>query len=71
MLLGADPDLIEAVSPHLADFGVLRDRSPTSRMPRKVNVDVGRVHYNRWVYVGGTGPDIAAAYSRRARCAPR
>jgi threonine dehydrogenase-like Zn-dependent dehydrogenase len=61
ILLAADPDLIEAASPHLADFGVfaiIADRP----LPRRVNVDVGRVHYNRWVYVGGTGPDIAAAY---------
>jgi threonine dehydrogenase-like Zn-dependent dehydrogenase len=26
-------------------------------------VDVGRVHYNRRLYVGGPGPDIARAYS--------
>jgi threonine dehydrogenase-like Zn-dependent dehydrogenase len=36
----------------------------TEPLPRKVAVDIGRVHYNRWVYVGGPGPDIAAAYSR-------
>lgn len=62
VLLGADPDLVEAVSPHLADFGIvalIADRP----LPRKVNIDIGRVHYNRWVYVGGTGPDIARAYS--------
>jgi threonine dehydrogenase-like Zn-dependent dehydrogenase len=62
VLLGADPDLVEVASPFLADFGVfaiIADRP----MPRKINVDVGRVHYNRWVYVGGAGPDIAAAYS--------
>ncbi len=61
ILLGADPDLVEAASPHLAGFGVfaiIADRP----MPRKVSVDVGRIHYNRWVYVGGKGPDIAAAY---------
>jgi hypothetical protein len=61
ILLGADPELIEAVSPRLADFGILAIIADKP-MPRKVNVDVGRVHYNRWVYVGGTGPDIAAAY---------
>ncbi len=33
--------------------------SPTQPLPRKVAVDVGRVHYNRWVYVGGCKPDIA------------
>ena len=68
ILLGADPDLIEAASPHLADLGVFAiivadPLLGTDRpLPRKVNVDVGRVHYNRWVYVGGTGPDIADAY---------
>jgi hypothetical protein len=63
VLLGADPDVIETVSPHLADHGIvaLIAREP---LPRKVAVDVGRVHYNRWVYVGGPGPDIAQAYSR-------
>ena len=62
ILLGADPESIETVSPHLADFGILALVADTP-MPRKVAVDVGRVHYNRWVYVGGSGPDIARAYS--------
>lgn len=62
VLLGADPDLIEAVSPRLAYFGVLAIIANTP-LHRKVNVDVGRVHYNRWLYVGGTSPDIARAYS--------
>jgi threonine dehydrogenase-like Zn-dependent dehydrogenase len=62
VLLGADPDIVEAVSPHLADFGVLA-LVADAPMPRKVAVDVGRVHYNRWVYVGGPGPDIARVYS--------
>jgi threonine dehydrogenase-like Zn-dependent dehydrogenase len=63
VLLGADPDLIEAASPHLADHGILAivaDRP----LSRPVAVDVGRIHYNRWVYVGGRDPDIAEAYSR-------
>ena len=62
VLLGADPDLIEAASPRLAKdgvFAIVADRP----MSRKVNLDAGRVHYNNWVYVGGKGPDIAAAYS--------
>jgi len=62
VLLGADPDLIEAVSPRLAYFGVLAIIADTP-LHRKVSVDVGRVHYNRWLYVGGPGPDIARAYS--------
>jgi D-arabinose 1-dehydrogenase-like Zn-dependent alcohol dehydrogenase len=62
VLLGADPDLVEAVSPHLGHFGVLAFIADEP-MTRKVAVDVGRVHYDRWVYVGGSGPDIACAYS--------
>jgi threonine dehydrogenase-like Zn-dependent dehydrogenase len=62
IMLGADPDTLEAVSPHLAHFGILAliDDEP---MPRKVAVDVGQIHYSRWLYVGGTGPDVARAYS--------
>ncbi|MBN1975913.1 MAG: alcohol dehydrogenase catalytic domain-containing protein [Anaerolineae bacterium] len=63
VILGADADLIETVSPRLADFGILA-LIADEPLPRKVSVDVGRVHYNRWVTVGGTGPDIAQAYSR-------
>lgn len=61
VLLGADPDMVEMLSPYLAQFGVMAliDDRP---MPRRVNVDVGRIHYNRWVYVGGRNPDIARAY---------
>ncbi len=62
ILLGADPNVIEAVSPRLAPHGVFAiiAREP---LPRKVSVDVGRVHYDRWVYVGGKEPDIARAYA--------
>ena len=55
------PDLLEKVAPHLDQFGILAIMANTP-MPRKVNVDVGRVHYHRWVYVGSAGNDIAAAY---------
>jgi L-sorbose 1-phosphate reductase len=63
ILLGADPDLIEKVSPHLDQFGILAIMA-NSPMSRKVSVDVGRVHYHRWVYLGSTGYDIAIAYNR-------
>ncbi len=62
VILGNDPDAVETVSPFLADFGIcalIADQP----MPRKINVDVGRVHYNRWVYAGARGPDIAEAYA--------
>jgi L-sorbose 1-phosphate reductase len=61
VLLAPDPELIERVSPHLAYLGVcalIGDKA----MTRKVSADIGRIHYNRWVYVGGKGPDIARAY---------
>jgi threonine dehydrogenase-like Zn-dependent dehydrogenase len=62
VVLGADPDVIERASPNLSSYGIMAivDDAP---MPRKVKVDVGRIHYNRWVYVGTTEPDIAQAYS--------
>ena len=63
VLLGADADLIEKVSPHLAIFGIMAVISDQP-VGRKVNLDVGRIHYHRWLYVGGTSPDISAAYGR-------
>jgi threonine dehydrogenase-like Zn-dependent dehydrogenase len=63
VLLGADPDIIETTSPWLADFGVVAILADEP-LARKVAVDVGRVHYNRWIYVGGSGHDIARAYSQ-------
>jgi D-arabinose 1-dehydrogenase-like Zn-dependent alcohol dehydrogenase len=62
VLLGADADLTEAVSPHLADDGVVAIVADEP-LERRVAVDIGRIHYNRWVYVGRPGPDIARVYS--------
>jgi threonine dehydrogenase-like Zn-dependent dehydrogenase len=62
VLLGADPALVEAASPNLAKFGVLAIIAEEP-LPRKVAVDVGRIHYNRWLYVGGQEPDVARAYA--------
>jgi D-arabinose 1-dehydrogenase-like Zn-dependent alcohol dehydrogenase len=61
ILLGAAPDLIETVSPRLAQFGIMALMADAP-MVRKVSVDIGRVHYHRWVYVGSRGTDVAAAY---------
>jgi hypothetical protein len=63
VLLGADPDVVEAVSPCLAQGGVFA-LVADAPMPRKVNLDVGRIHYNRWTYVGGTSADVSQAYSQ-------
>jgi threonine dehydrogenase-like Zn-dependent dehydrogenase len=63
VMLGADPTIVETVSPYLSKFGVVA-LVASAPMPRMVSVDIGRVHYNRWVYVGGTGSDISLAYSQ-------
>ncbi len=62
VLLGADADLVEKVSPHLDMFGVMAVLADQP-MARKVNLDVGRIHYHRWLYVGSTNPDVAVAYN--------
>ncbi|MFN8485354.1 MAG: alcohol dehydrogenase catalytic domain-containing protein [Anaerolineae bacterium] len=62
VVLGADADLVETVSPRLADFGIVALIADEA-LSRPVQVDIGRVHYNRWLYVGGRGPDVARAYS--------
>lgn len=62
VVLGADPQAIEMASPHLADFGILAILADRP-LPRRVNVDIGRIHYNRWVYVGSASGDIARAYA--------
>ena len=64
VMLGADADIIELVSPRLADFGVFAILSEEP-LPRKVSVDAGRTHYNRWVYIGGPGTDIGAVYAQK------
>jgi len=62
VMLGANAGLIEQASPHLDQFGVMAilARAP---LERRVNLDVGRIHYHRWVYVGTTTNDVAAAYA--------
>ena len=61
VVLGADADVVEGASPYLAMHGILciMAREP---LGRPVDVDVGRIHYHRWTYVGSTGQDIARAY---------
>ena len=63
VVLGADPDVVEMVSPYLSQFGIVA-LVASKPMSRKVGVDIGRIHYNRWVYVGGSSPDISLAYSQ-------
>jgi threonine dehydrogenase-like Zn-dependent dehydrogenase len=62
ILLGANADFVETLSPHLSQFGAMAIMADAP-FSRKVSVDVGRVHYQRWLYVGSQGSDIAEAYS--------
>ena len=62
VLLGADPDVIDAVAPRLGESGIMAIVADKP-LSRNVGLDVGRVHYNNWVTVGGIGPDIAGAYA--------
>ncbi len=62
ILLGADKALIETVSPRLANFGIVA-LVCDQPLAGKVSVDIGRVHYNRWVYVGTTSTEISDAYT--------
>jgi len=64
ILLGADADLVERLSPALAHGGIMAviDSEP---LLRPVALDIGRIHYNRWLFIGGTGPDPAAVHADR------
>ena len=63
ILLSPSPDLIEKTSPYLAFKGILAF-SADEKLTRLVNIDVGRIHYNRWGFIGGTETDIASLYNR-------
>jgi D-arabinose 1-dehydrogenase-like Zn-dependent alcohol dehydrogenase len=54
--------VVEAASPFLALYGILCILGEKP-LARRVDVDVGRIHYHRWTYVGSTGTDVAQAYS--------
>ena len=63
IVLGPTAEIVETASPRLAPHGILAMMSQTP-LERPVSLDVGRVHYDRWAYVGDRGTDIARAYSR-------
>jgi hypothetical protein len=61
IVLGSDTDVVEKVSPRLGMHGILAIMAQKP-MPRPANIDVGRIHYHRWLYVGSAGLDISHAY---------
>ena len=63
ILLSPTEDQVEKLSPYLAPHGVLAF-SAREKFGRKAALDVGRIHYNRWLFLGGTSADIAEIYGR-------
>jgi len=61
ILLSPTIALVERVSPYLAYQGTLAFSTQTP-FEQKVDLDIGRVHYNRWLFLGGDDHDIAAIY---------
>ncbi len=62
ILLHPTADLIEKISPYLGFHSILAICSQ-SPFERKLNLDVGRIHYDRWLYIAGSDTDIAKIYS--------
>ncbi|MBS1252516.1 MAG: Mannitol-1-phosphate 5-dehydrogenase [Anaerolineales bacterium] len=67
ILLGhPEPSLLEGAANALARDGYLNlvSREPVGAV---VNLDVGRIHYDGWRYVGTAGSDVLAAYESNQR----
>jgi threonine dehydrogenase-like Zn-dependent dehydrogenase len=63
ILLSPAISLIEKISPYLAYHGVLAFYVDQP-FDEKANLDIGRVHYNRWLFLGGNDRDISAIYRK-------
>ncbi len=62
VILGADPEIMERTFPRLAKggtFAVVTDRV----VPRSVQLDIGRLHYDNLAVIGTTRRDLSAAYA--------
>lgn len=63
ILLDPSIPLIEKISPYLAYHGVLVF-STQKRFNQRAKLDIGRVHYNRWLFLGGGDKDIKNIYQK-------
>jgi threonine dehydrogenase-like Zn-dependent dehydrogenase len=62
LLLGdVEPEIIEQAATLLANHGIMNFVRTTS-IPRKLTLDIGRIHYNWHYYLGTTTTDPADAY---------
>lgn len=66
LFLGNDPIIIESLMHHLAIGGVVAIVS-SDPVPRPVSVDLGRIHYNRWMIIGTESNNLATAYKTPIR----
>lgn len=55
------PEMVESAAAHLADRGVVVFCGSVE-MPRKLTLDIGRIHYNWHHYLGTTDNDPLSAY---------
>jgi len=61
LVLSSDADLIEAAATRLAGGGVLAVLT-NEQVARRIQFDVGRLHYDAITLVGASGDDVSAAY---------
>ena len=61
VLGGVDPDVIERVAPGLADHAIM-NLVADAAIPRKLSLDIGRIHYNWHYYLGTHTNNPADAY---------
>jgi threonine dehydrogenase-like Zn-dependent dehydrogenase len=70
VVLSADPLLIERAFPRLAKGGTFAVITGEI-VPRLVQLDIGRLHYDNLAVIGTRGPDLSAAYAPiRTQLAP-
>jgi len=63
ILLSPTKSLIETISPYMKYHGVMVFYAKEPFMA-KVELDIGRVHYNRWIFLGGNDTDLAMIYHK-------
>jgi threonine dehydrogenase-like Zn-dependent dehydrogenase len=56
-----NPDCLEALAGKLGRAGVMNVVC-AQPVERPLGIDVGRIHYEDWSFIGTPGPDISAAY---------
>lgn len=62
VLLGNDPERIERTFPRLANGGIFAVISPRP-IPRRVSLDIGRIHYDLLSLAGTDKSEVSAAYT--------